>query len=51
MGVTCSVTELALDDYEGTVDKAARTITVRVPETFLAHGRIVTIPLVLGPSR
>ena len=30
----CSVTELALDDYEGTVDKAARTITVRVPETY-----------------
>lgn len=30
----CSVTELSLDDYEGTVDKAARTITVRVPETY-----------------
>lgn len=30
----CSVTELALDDYEGIVDKAARTITVRVPETY-----------------
>lgn len=30
----CSVTELALDDYEGTVDKAARTITVRVPEIY-----------------
>lgn len=30
----CSVTELALDDYEGTVDKAARTIIVRVPETY-----------------
>ena len=30
----CSVTELSLDDNEGTVDKAARTITVRVPETY-----------------
>ena len=30
----CNVTALALDQYEGTVDATARTITVRVPETY-----------------
>lgn len=30
----CSITELALDNYEGNIDKATRTITVRVPETY-----------------
>ena len=30
----CSVQSLALDQYEGTVDLASRTVTVRVPETY-----------------
>ena len=30
---SCSITELALDNYDGTIDKTTRTITVRVPET------------------
>lgn len=30
----CSITELALDNYDGCIDKATRTITVRVPETY-----------------
>ncbi len=30
----CAITELALDNYSGTIDKTSRTITVRVPETF-----------------
>ena len=30
----CSITELALNNYEGNIDKATRTITVRVPETY-----------------
>ncbi len=30
----CSITELALDNYDGSIDKATRTITVRVPETY-----------------
>lgn len=30
----CSITELALDNYDGTIDKTTRTITVRVPETY-----------------
>lgn len=30
----CSVTALALDQYEGTIDAASRTVTVRVPETY-----------------
>lgn len=31
---SCSITELALDNYDGTIDKTTRTITVRVPETY-----------------
>lgn len=31
---SCSVTDFALDNYEGTIDKTTRTITVRVPETY-----------------
>jgi len=31
---SCSITELALDNYDGTIDKSTRTITVRVPETY-----------------
>lgn len=31
---SCSITELALDNYEGSIDKTTRTITVRVPETY-----------------
>ncbi len=30
----CTVQSLALDQYEGTVDLASRTVTVRVPETY-----------------
>ncbi len=30
----CSVTELTLDNYSGTIDKTTRMITVRVPETY-----------------
>lgn len=30
----CSITELSLDEYAGTIDKSTRTITVRVPETY-----------------
>ena len=30
----CSITELALDNYDGTIDKTSRTITVRIPETY-----------------
>lgn len=30
----CSITELALDNYDGSIDKTTRTITVRVPETY-----------------
>ncbi len=30
----CSITELTLDSYSGTIDKTTRTITVRVPETY-----------------
>ena len=30
----CNVTALTLDQYAGTIDAAARTITVRVPETY-----------------
>ena len=30
---SCSITELALDNYDGAIDKTTRTITVRVPET------------------
>lgn len=30
----CSITELVLDNYEGTIDSTTRTITVRVPETY-----------------
>lgn len=30
----CTVKSLALDQYEGTVDLASRTVTVRVPETY-----------------
>lgn len=31
---SCSITELALDNYDGAIDKTTRTITVRVPETY-----------------
>ena len=31
---SCSITELALDNYDGSIDKATRTIIVRVPETY-----------------
>lgn len=31
---SCSITELALDNYDGSIDKTTRTITVRVPETY-----------------
>lgn len=31
---SCSVTDFALDNYEGTIDKTTRAITVRVPETY-----------------
>lgn len=30
----CSINELALDNYDGAIDKNTRTITVRVPETY-----------------
>lgn len=30
----CTITSLALDNYEGTIDQAARMITVRVPEIY-----------------
>ncbi len=38
----CSITELALDEYAGTIDKSTRTITVRVPETYDIHQMTVT---------
>lgn len=31
---SCSITELALDNYDGSIDKTTRTIIVRVPETY-----------------
>ena len=31
---SCSVENIVLDNYKGIVDKASRTITVRVPETY-----------------
>lgn len=31
---SCSITELALDNYAGSIDKTTRTIIVRVPETY-----------------
>lgn len=31
---SCSITELALDNYGGSIDKTTRTIIVRVPETY-----------------
>lgn len=31
---SCSIMELALDNYDGAIDKTTRTITVRVPETY-----------------
>ena len=30
----CTIQSLVLDQYEGTVDLASRTVTVRVPETY-----------------
>ena len=30
----CDVTEFAVDNYEGSIDRAAKTITVRVPEVY-----------------
>lgn len=38
----CAVESIALDDYQGTVDAAARTITVRVPETYDTRSMTVT---------
>ena len=31
---SCSITELALDNYDGSIDKTTHTIIVRVPETY-----------------
>lgn len=31
---SCSITELTLDNYDGSIDKTTRTIIVRVPETY-----------------
>lgn len=42
----CSVTELTLDNYSGIIDKTARTITVRVPETYdITQMKITTLNL------
>ena len=38
----CSVLALSLDNYEGTIDPATRTITVRVPETYDVNQMSVT---------
>lgn len=38
----CSVQSLVLDQYEGTVDLASRTVTVRVPETYNTDEMSVT---------
>ena len=38
----CSVEALALDQYEGIIDATARTITVRVPETYDTQEMAVT---------
>lgn len=38
----CSVSAFALDEFEGTVNPAARTITVNVPETYNAASMSVT---------
>ena len=38
----CGVTAIALDNYEGTIDAASRSITVRVPETYDTRSMSVT---------
>ncbi len=38
----CTVTSLSLDHYDGTIDHATRTITVRVPETYDASAMTIT---------
>ena len=42
----CSITELTLDNYDGTIDKTTRTITVRVPETYdISHMSVTKLNL------
>ena len=42
----CSITELTLDNYDGTIDKTTRTITVRVPETYdISHMSVTKLSL------
>ena len=38
----CGVTAIALDDYDGTIDAAARSIVVRVPENYDTRSMTVT---------
>ena len=38
----CEVTAFALDNYEGTIDAANHTITVRIPETYATDSMKVT---------
>lgn len=43
---SCSITELTLDNYDGTIDKSTRTITVRVPETYdISHMSVTKLSL------
>jgi len=43
---SCSITELALDNYDGSIDKTTRTITVRVPETYdISHMSVAKLSL------
>ncbi len=42
----CSITELTLDNYDGTIDKTTRTITVRVPATYdISHMSVTKLNL------
>ena len=38
----CALKSLKLDQYEGTIDSANRTVTVRVPETYAVENMAVT---------
>lgn len=43
---SCSITELALANYDGSIDKTTRTIIVRVPETYdISHMSVTKLSL------
>lgn len=46
----CDVTALKADNYDGIIDKSARTITVRVPEGYdVRNMKISALSLVMEP--